>query len=163
MKPFLRSEIKPIATILTILFIVTIYNMSISLRRGRDATRKNDIYAIEKALDTYYQKYRIYPLSTQDGKIIGCFDGEVKLDIAGQPTNSVVCEWGKSSFEEIKVMPRDPYAKNGMNYLYISEGLSYKFYVSLEGKDEAEYTVSIFNQNLQCGNEICNYGRGVEK
>ena len=137
--------------------------MSISLRRGRDATRKNDIYAVEKALDTYYQKYRVYPKSTDDGRIIGCFDGKVSLDSAGYPTNAVVCEWGESSFEEIRVMPQDPYAKKGMDYLYVSDELSYMFYVSLEGKDEAEYTILIENLNLQCGNQVCNYGRGVEK
>lgn len=163
MKPFSRSEIKPVAIILTILFIVTIYNMSISLRRGRDATRKNDISTVQKALDTYYQKYRVYPKSTSDGRIIGCFDGEVKLDTAGYPINVTVCEWGQSSLEEIKVMPRDPYSKKGTNYLYVSDGSSYMFYVSLEGKDEAEYTTSVLNQNLQCGNQICNYGRGAEK
>ena len=163
MKPFSKIETKYILSILFILLSVTLYNMSISLRRGRDATRKNDIYSVEKALDTYYQKYRTYPLSTVDGKIIGCFNEEVDLNVSGQPTNMVVCDWGVSSFEEIKTMPRDPYSKKGANYLYVSDGQSYEFYVSLEGKDEAEYTISIHNQNLQCGNQICNYGRGVKK
>lgn len=161
MKFFSKNESKSILVILTILFLVIGYNMSISIRRGRDATRKNDIYAIQKALDTYYQKYRIYPLSTEDGKIIGCFDGEVLRDkISGFPLNAKVCEWGVSSFEDMSVMPRDPYAKKGISYLYISEGKSYEFYISLEGKDEDEYTVSILNKNLHCGNKICNYGRG---
>jgi hypothetical protein len=163
MKSFSKSEIKSISLILLVLFSVTIYNMLISLRRGRDATRKNDIYAVEKALDTYYQKYRVYPLATGDGKIVGCFDEEVKLDSAGKPINPVVCDWGISSFEEIKTMPRDPYAKKGTHYLYVSDGKSYKFYVALEGEDEAEYTPAILSQNLQCGSQICNYGRGVEK
>lgn len=161
MKKFSKGEIKSILIILIVLFSVTLYNMSISLRRGRDATRKNDIYAVEKAIDTYYQKYRVYPKATSDGRIIGCFEGEVKLDTAGYPTNAVVCEWGKSSFEEIRVMPQDPYAKKGMDYLYVSDESSYMFYVSLEGKDEAEYTILTKNLNLQCGNQVCNYGRGV--
>lgn len=163
MKLFSKEETKSILLILVILFSVTAYNMAISIRRGRDATRKNDISAIQKSLDTYYQKYRVFPKSTVDGKIIGCFDGEVAIDSSGIPTNSIVCEWGKSTFEEIKTMPQDPYAKKGMNYLYISDGSEYNFYVSLEGRDEPEYTQAIALKNLQCGNKICNYGRGVEK
>lgn len=163
MKPFSKSEYKSIFLILSILFVVVFFNMSVSIRRGRDATRKDDISYIQKALDTYYQKYRVYPKSTDDGRIIGCFNEKVKLDTAGQPTNVTVCEWGKSSFEDIKTMPRDPRADRGTNYRYISNGIGYSFYLALEGEDEAEYTVSIFNQNLQCGNQICNYGRVVEK
>lgn len=161
MKPFNKVEIKSILFILVVLFGVVAVNMAVSLRRGRDATRKNDISSVQKALDTYYQKYRIYPLSSSDGQIVGCFDSEVIRDIStGYPLNPVRCEWGVSSFEEIKVMPRDPNAKDGVNYSYQSDGKSYYFYVSLEGKDEPEYTISIYNQNLHCGNKICNYGRG---
>lgn len=163
MKKFSKVEIKSIFVILVVLFSVTLYNISISLRKGRDATRKNDIYTVEKALDTYYQKYRVYPKATDDGRIIGCFDDKVSLDSAGYPTNAVVCEWGESSFEEIKVMPRDPSAKDGTNYKYVSTVKNYFFYVSLEGEKEAEFQQQIKDLNLQCGNKICNYGRGVEK
>lgn len=163
MKPFSKLEIKVVTTILTILLLVTTYNMMISIRRGRDATRKNDISSVQKALDTFYQKYRFYPASTDDGRIVGCFTEEVKFDTAGQPTNMVECEWGKSTFEDIRIMPRDPSTDQGTNYKYDSNGTSYSFYVALEGKDEAEYSQSVYNLNLQCGNKICNYGRGVEK
>ena len=55
MKLFTLKEIKIVSIILTILFGVVLFNMSISLRRGRDSIRKNDISAIQKSLDTYYQ------------------------------------------------------------------------------------------------------------
>lgn len=160
MKKFTTTEIRSISSILIVLFAVTFLNMAVSLRRGRDATRKNDISSIQKALDTYYQKYRIYPESTDSGLIVGCFDDEVKQDsLTGFPLNPVKCEWGQSTFEEMRVMPRDPNAAKGTNYKYVSDGKGYYFYVAIEGKDEAEYTQSIANKNLQCGNKICNYGR----
>ncbi len=161
MKPFSKIEAKSILIILIVLSVVVFINMQVSLRRGRDSIRKNDISYIQKALDTYYQKYRVYPKSTDDGRIIGCFNEEVAFDATRLPINVTICEWGKSSFEEIKTMPRDPRADRGTNYRYISNGIGYSFYVALEGKDEAEYTVSVEKQNLQCGNQICNYGRGV--
>lgn len=164
MKPFTKLEIKSIFLILSVLFIVVFVNMLASLRRGRDSIRKNDIYAVEQALDTFYQKYKFYPKATADGKIIGCFSGGVIYDeVTGLPTNMEVCEWGKSTFEDLRVVPNDPNYKKGVSYRYTSETLeSYFFYISLEGKNEPEYTKNIVNKNLQCGNEICNYGRGTK-
>ena len=91
---------------------------------------------------------------------MGCFNDDPVLDEkTGYPTNIIICNWGQSSFENISTLPRDPNYKKGANYLYVSDGLSYQFYISLEGKDEAEYTESIVVKNLHCGNKICNYGR----
>lgn len=161
MNKFTKSEIKIISFIFFILFIVTSYNLLLSLRRGRDSIRKNDMSAIENSLDTYLQKYKIYPLSTSDGKIIGCFDNGALIDeISGNPINAITCEWGKSKFEGENFMPQDPSFEKGASYFYVSDGRKYKFYISLEGKTEAEYTKAIVLQNLQCGNRICNYGRG---
>ena len=57
-------------------------------------------------------------------------------------------------------MPQDPSFKKGASYFFVSDGRKYKFYISLEGKDEAEYTPTIALMNLHCGTKICNYGRG---
>ena len=162
MKPFSKIETKSISIILIVLSVVVFINMQVSLRRGRDSIRKNDIYAVEQALDTFYQKYRFYPDATEDGKIVGCFSSGIVYDeITGLPTNMEVCEWGKSSFEGIKIMPNDPSYEKGASYRYVSDNSeSFFFYISLEGQDEAEYTKLIADKNLQCGNRICNYGRG---
>jgi hypothetical protein len=162
MKFFNKQETKVIIFIFLVLFLVTAYNMSISLRRGRDSIRKNDMSAMQNALDTYYQKYRIFPQSTDDGKIIGCFDGEVIQDKnTGFPLNPIPCIWGESKFESINTLVRDPKHQKGASYLYKSVGKGYELYVSLEGMDEAEYQIATVNKNLQCGTEICNYGRVV--
>lgn len=160
MQKFTKSETLSILIIFSILFLIVGINLSASLRKGRDATRKNDMSVVQKALDKYHQKYHTYPLSTTDGKIIGCFNGDPITDQkTGVPLNAVVCEYGKSTFETIKTMVNDPSSAKGYSYLYISDGNYYQFYVSLEGKKEAEYTIETANQNLHCGNQICNYGR----
>lgn len=161
MKFFTQHELKAILMIFASLLVLYLINISISLRKGRDVTRKDDISYVQKALDKYYQKHKVYPLSNEDGKILGCFNDAPLFDIkTGHAINAVACEWGVSSFEDIKLMPRDPSSKDGVNYKYLSDGQTYTFYVSLEGKDEPEYSPSIIDLNLQCGNRICNYGRG---
>ena len=160
MKFFTKIELKGILIIFIILFGLTGINISASLRKGRDATRKNDLAVMQKAIDTFYQKYREFPKSTADGRIVGCFNEDPVLDRdTGFALNTVPCDWGISTFENIKIMTRDPKSVEGFSYLYISDGKEYELYVSLEGKNEPEYSELIKVKNLQCGNKICNYGR----
>ena len=159
MKFFTRYELKSILIIFFVLFGLVALNMSASLRKGRDATRKNDLSAMQQAIESFNQKYREFPKSTEDGKIIGCFDEEPVFDkITDLVINAVPCEWGVSTFENIKIMTRDPRYDKGFRYLYISDGEKYELYISLEGKKEAEYSLSVVSKNLQCGSKICNYG-----
>ena len=134
--------------------------MVASLRRGRDSIRKNDISAIQKSLDTYLNKYKIYPLSNESGEIIGCFDSKPEIDkLSGHALNAIPCKWGESTFEGDNFIARDPLWDKGISYRYYSNGRSYTFYMALEGRDEAEYSSATFNKYLQCGTKICNYER----
>lgn len=159
MKLFTKSETKIIAIIFVILFIIIGFNMKISLRKGRDNTRKDDLSALQKALDTFQNKYNMFPPSIE-GKIGGCFGSDTTIDPkTGRLINLIACEWGKDGFENISILPRDPNFQKSASYLYLSNTDKYQIYVSLEGKSEAEYSESVFNKNLQCGTVICNYGR----
>ena len=159
MKFFTKKEKKIILLILVCLFTIVGINMKVSLRRGRDNTRKNDLSVLQKALDIFISKYQMFPPSV-DGKIEGCFGPDTKVDPkTGKLINLHVCEWGKDVFENIQTLPKDPNYKKGASYLYLSDTKKYRIYISLEGKDEAEYTPAIINKNLQCGTKICNYGR----
>jgi hypothetical protein len=161
MKFFTKLEFRNISLILVVLLIFYLVNISASLRKGRDITRKDDISNIQKALASFKDVYKAYPLSNEKGEILACFDDHPVLDtITGVPTNAVPCFWGDKGFMNITVMPRDPDSKNGASYRYVSDGKSYKFYVSLEGKKEPEYSLITEKLNLQCGNKICNYSRG---
>jgi hypothetical protein len=162
---FTKKEINLIGGILLIIFIVVSFNLDISIRKGRDTIRKDDISAIQKSLEDYLKKFGVYPLSTADGRIIGCFNESPALDpISNRPTNAVACEWGSSNFEfgNMPLLIGDPRHKDGINYRYDSDGENYSLYVYLEGgKSEAEYTQNIVDKNLQCGTKVCNYGRGT--
>lgn len=160
MKKFTPFEFRFIFFTLTILFVVSGYNFAISIRRGRDNVRKNDIAGIQGALDTYFQKYKVYPAATEDGRIVGCFESGPVIDEKTEiPINAIPCVWGESKFENLRSIPQDPNYKKGAKYFYTSTSQHYELYISLEGKDEAEYTKAIFDKHLQCGNEICNYSK----
>lgn len=160
-KKFTKPEMKVVAIILMVLFVVFGININISIRKGRDSTRKDDISAAQKAIGSYLSKYGVYPLSNDQGQIVGCFDDEPIIDkLSNRPVNAIPCHWGESGFESLKTLVRDPRYDDGWSYLYNSDGENYSFYISLEGQDEPEYTIEIVNKGLKCGTKICNYGRG---
>ncbi|HCR35783.1 hypothetical protein A2130_00670 [Candidatus Woesebacteria bacterium GWC2_33_12] len=157
---FNKTEIKYLLIIFTFLILVTGINIKTSLRKGRDTTRKNDMSAMQKEVDTFLQKYKEFPKSTIDGRIIGCFiENPVVDNETSHALNAVACDWGVSKFENINVINNDPSYRKGRKYLYISDGDKYEIYVSLEGKNEDEYSLTIIQKNLHCGDFICNYGR----
>lgn len=161
LKPLTKSEKINLLIIFTFLFIVVGLNIKTSLRRGRDSTRKNDLSAMQKAIDLYRQKYKVYPPSNDTGQIVGCFKYGPEFDKkTGLIINGEACEWGKSKFENINTMVMDPSSDKGFSYKYVSDGNSYQIYVSLEGKDEPEYSKAVEELNLHCGSKVCNYGRG---
>jgi predicted HNH restriction endonuclease len=59
----------------------------------------------------------------------------------------------------MSILPRDPDYKKGAAYLYLSDGVRYQIYASMEGKDEAEIDPKIIARGLMCGNRVCNIGR----
>lgn len=163
MKNFSKFELKSILFILIILFFLTGINLSISLRKGRDQTRKDDLFVLTRAVYLFEQRYGHYPLSSAEGKIIGCFNDEPIIDSdSGFVINAEICEWGESSFVDLPLLPRDPDAQKNASYLYKSDGSDFSLYIALEGKKEVEYTPKIEALNLQCGIRICNYRRGNE-
>ncbi len=78
----------------------------------------------------------------------------------------VACEWGKDQFLSlatggvfISILPRDPDWQRGVNYYYISDGVRYQLFASMEGRDEAEVDANIISEGVNCGNRLCNVGR----
>lgn len=102
---------------------------------------------LQKALDQYLRKHGKFPKSI-NGKIAAC-KGPIFIP----------CDWGKDRFENLSTLPRDPSSDKGREYLYLSDVKGYAIYIAIEGEDEAEYSEHTKTKLLQCGNEICNYGR----
>lgn len=169
MKFFTKKEILGVGIILIILIAVSVPNFLISLARARDAQRINDVSAVYYALAPYQGVMSSYPLSTSDGKIIGCKGQDTKYDEKLKTwLNLRICEWGvdgltnlvnPSSGPFISTLPQDSRSKDGYSYNYISNGRRFQIYATLERKDQDQYSLIIEKRGLKCGSRICNFGK----
>lgn len=169
MKFFSNKELKIVGSILLIIAFISFFNFRISIRRARDNQRKNDLGVLQSSLEKYNRIVGIFPLSTEDGKIMACKDDDTYFDKKLKIwVNVKACNWGNDvlrDFSEseseilMNPIPTDPKNEEGLSFLYISNGTRYQVFAHLEGKDEAEYDPLIEKRGLMCGNQICNYGR----
>lgn len=145
MKKLSRQEIFVTLFIFTALIAISYPNFILSLRRSRDQIRRDDLGSVQKMLDSYYAKYKKFPASDNEGRIVAC--------------NGNGCIWGQDSFYNIGRLPGDPSTKNGVKYVYISDTDRFQLFVSQEGSDEPEYSVQIESRKISCGVRFCNSGR----
>ena len=162
---FNRKEITALAIILGVIGTVTFANLQVSMRRGRDLQRKNDIRTIHDALIEHQKDESSFPPSFQ-GKIVACF-GSVDENVIPQ---RVPCDWHRDGLPNIfkdvvylENLPTDPEHNSGARYYYISNGRYFQIYAALEGADEPEYDEGIVARNIMCGNRVCNFGRGFSE
>lgn len=153
MKLFTKQE--SLITLFIFLVLVGVSTPSFikSLRRARDQIRRDDLGVFQKMVDNYYAQYKVFPPSTNDGKIIACNEGP--------------CVWGQDSFYNLGRIPGDPETNKGVNYMYFSGPDMYQIFISQEGTDEVEYDQKILERKINCGSRLCNTGRsyncGVDK
>lgn len=168
-KPFSKNEIKYVGGVLLVIFILSFFNFRISIRRARDNQRKNDLGTLQGSLEKYNQKTGIYPLSTEDGKIISCKDENTIYDPKTDTWENVkACEWGKDALYDFRdtelsyimnPIPNDPKNLEGKKFVYLSNGKRFQLLGYLEGEDEPEFNLKVKERKIDCGGVICNYGR----
>lgn len=152
---FSKQERTGLLIILTVLFVVTGLNLRISIRRARDAQRKNDLGSIHDTLLKHQAQYGLFPFATDDGRIIGCHPTQdEKGVIKFEP-----CNWHADSFGQMQVLNGDPHSRQSVAYFYISNGKRFQIFAALEGADEPEYDPVILKRNIKCGVKTCNFGR----
>jgi len=168
MKFFTKEEILVVFGILVIIVLISLQNFKISLRRARDAQRKDGVGTIANGLARYRDDFARFPLSSSDGKILACRpkvsdDEKEKKIVVFEP-----CEWGEDSLRDaldlsypayIETIPSDPNYESGSYYLYLSNGSRFQIYAALEGDDEDEYDPNIVQRGLKCGEKLCDFGR----
>jgi len=161
MKPFTKEELWMLAVIFLVLIGITVPNFAVSIKRGRDTTRKNDFGSMVNLLNGYQAVNGTFPLSSSDGRIMACLalGEEPELDPEGKSIiNFVPCEWG-SQTPYLGALPDDPQTRLGLKYFYVSNGSRYQIYAALEDKNQDEYDEKIVKRNISCGVKVCNYGR----
>lgn len=180
MKPFSKNETFAVTAILLFTFIITFYNLNISLRRSRDAQRRSDIGAIANALNKYHDDFGFFPPS-KEGKIAACKGNDFDVGWEELKKNEkfdenkffellVSCQWGKDKLADVtdsnypaymNVIPGDPKGTEGLAYLYLSNTVRFQIFSYLEGKsDEIGYDESIVKRGLTCGvGFTCSFGK----
>lgn len=179
MRTLTKSEIITTALIFLTVFLVTIYNLNISLRRSRDAQRKSDLGLISETLDKFFAEYGYFPPS-EEGKIKMCkgenFDSVLEtvknrsvFDRELFFSGLVPCEWGTDGLIDVldssrepyvKTLPSDPKTNEGISYLYLSNTNRYQIFTYLEGEDgETGFNEFVTERNLLCGNKTCSFGK----
>ncbi len=126
------------------------------LKMANDNRRKEDLAAIQNALEQYHKDLGSYPPSTPDYQI--------KTIDANDP----VKEWGSSWGTYMSVIPQDPSSPK-KTYIYMSgsAGQTYYLYASLEKGDKDKKACNLGKpcsglrsnsvNDTACG-EVCNYG-----
>ena len=171
MKQFKKSEIVWIGFIFLLLIAISLPNFIISLRRARDVTRKNDMGAIANGLNEFFADFGTYPLSSEDGSIVGCLKQGSTPSIDKKERLTVdlsSCKWGLEPLVDLtpgstkiylSVVPVDPNNSKGVRYKYFSNGKRFQIFTALEGADEPEFDPLVLARNIDCGVWKCNMGR----
>jgi prepilin-type N-terminal cleavage/methylation domain-containing protein len=118
---FTLIELILVMIIIAILSAMVIGNFMTSLKKGRDARRKQDLEQIRRAVELYYEDKHTYPLpaAVQYGASLKDVDS------------------GKLYMQEI---PNDPVSTN--NYQYQSDGTYYRLYSCLENAQDKGSNIS---------------------
>lgn len=164
---------------MVVIFLVTLLNLRVAVRRSRDVQRRTDLNELAGALVDFSGNYGFFPPS-EDGKIKACkgqnFDSEIAGVLSRQPLDRSElfkllrgCEWGKDALVDLfdpeypaymKNIPQDPKSSLGATYLYFSNEKRFQIFGYLEGGDEEiGYSQAIVARGLACGNKICNFGK----
>lgn len=168
MKFFNKEEILVVGSIFVFIVLISFPNFKLSLKRGRDAQRKDDLGTLVNSLASYQSDLGSYPLSSSDGKILACRPKE-SLDTKGKKIFIYeACEWGKDGLADalepsypsyVTSLPSDPSSSAGLTFLYLSNGKRFQIFAHLEAKDDDEYNFAVEARQLSCGNKLCNFGK----
>lgn len=158
---FTLMELIIVMAILSILAVIITNTFSISLKRGRDSRRKDDLHSLAAALEAYYSDHtdssgrNVYPIGISG----------VMHDYNNQSTTY---GWG-GAFKDANgtlymvQIPQDPLQTQ--KYYYVSNGLSYAVYAKLEnpfdegdGVNQSGYTNATGTNCGNNGNVLCTYG-----
>jgi general secretion pathway protein G len=157
-KGFTLIELLIVMVLLGFLITAGVSSYTSSMKKSRDTKRKNDLRQIATALETYNNDTGTYPLSSADGKIIGC---------ATVPP--AACEWGtpmRDSKDTIYMVQLPAESSSSQRYYYSSpDGTYFQIYARLENTEDADIPKTAGRprafSDMNCsmsGTAYCDYG-----
>src|SRR3989338_9491059 len=139
---FSKDEIVFVTCVLLAIFGVSYFQLKTSQMKTRDSQRKSDVELVSRALNAYFEDYKILPEASAQGEIISC--GFKATEI---------CPWGGGPLIDavnviyLKVLPVDPQAYKGLKYIYSvnPERTKYKICITLKYRGDKSY-----KKDIQC-------------
>lgn len=180
MKFFTKNESIFISLVLFLIASMSIFNMQLAQIRARDSSRRDLTRSIQSMLIAYREGNGFYPLSDSEGKIKACSSQEFQkllslereILLSEYMDSLSSCRWGEDSLvgylsENMSVyaqkLPADPGGGEEINFRYLSTGSHFQIFTALEGGVDAEqFDKQIYERNLKCGDEVCNFGYSSE-
>lgn len=155
-RAFTLLELLIVMIILAILAGLGLVAFGTAQEKARDSRRKQDLSAIVKALDTYYNDFGKYPGSS-GGSILGCGDG------------GDVCSWGQAWENNngtlyMTQIPKDPAGDYSYFYQAVGSGTGYYLFAYLENLEDPEVAMNGATPSFYLGatckggvENTCNY------
>lgn len=143
-KGFTLVELILVMALVAILALLIIGNFNATLKKGRDARRKNDLSQIQKTLELYYEDNRTYPVFA-DNDIFG-----KKLCTGHTASATTACAVTETTY--MVRTPQDPNSAYTYRYEPSVSGSSYYLYAYIENDLDQSSGVSIsgFTTNEKC-------------
>jgi len=156
-KAFTLMELIVVISILGVLTTLITGNFLTSIKRSRDAQRKNDLSTIQRALEMYYEDNKSYPANVG----VGSSAGSVNFGIAFCHPDE-----GSTPGCDIKTymqkLPNDPIS--GRTYLYTSTPPDkYAIYACLENKNTTVPALSSPPDATFCSGDDCEDKDGTHR
>lgn len=161
-----KYKVNPGFTLLEVLIAMAIVGIlagvgftaySVSFNKARDATRKNDLSVISRALEAYQSDFGVYP-ADQLERIAGCGNSNPGDQIDG----TELCSWGGSWFLDngkiyLRVIPRDLRDDYYFVYKASTDQKKYQLFAHLVNTNDPDIdnTLTAVCSNL---GTLCNYG-----
>mgnify|MGYP006267341727 CR=1 FL=1 len=155
---FTLIELLVAITIISILATIGLRTFLGAQAKSRDAKRKSDLAAIQKAMELYYNDCGTYPTTIGDGDIIGC--GSSGSCNVGAEVCTPGEEWIRNGVTYMQELPSDPMG----NYFYDWSSSGYTLFARLENTSDNDVphsgTVPQAYKTIWCRqspHDECNY------
>jgi type II secretory pathway pseudopilin PulG len=138
--------------ILGILAAIGVTAFISSQKKGRDATRKQQLRSIAGALELYYNDKGKYPLDDSAGHIVGC--NGVSFPVVCTVHQPISDNNGTIYMTSL---PTDP--ASTQNYYYVNRtGAQFQLYAHLENSDDPQIISPAVVTSCGSVSQACNYG-----
>lgn len=151
-KAFTLIELLLTMALLAILAMFLFGNFTTSIKRGRDAQRKNDLSQLQKALELYYDENNAYPDFLDDDIF------NQKLCRTDAIPALTPCPTPETTY--MTKTPKDPHSSYIYKYVPGASGVDYYLYSYIENSKDLGNGVSQtgYTTNVMCNaTTLCKY------